>query len=69
MTKRTFLSLRTFYRLADFRPFQIMHRHNRQAHILGIGPQGTMLGWWIGSTDITEFDPEATEWTQLTKFL
>jgi hypothetical protein len=57
-------TLRSIYRKVDGRPFTAKHRNGRYAHMLGFGPQQTVLGWWFGTTTVESFPPDELEWTR-----
>ncbi len=67
--KAFYSSLRSMYRHCDFRRFRAMNRDNRWADIACIGPNDTAIGWWNDTTEIVEFDPDAVEWTNMTRYL
>jgi hypothetical protein len=69
MASKHYLSLRDLLRHASYRPFQATHRTNRQAHILGMGPNGTMIGWWLGGRDLVEWDADEIDWDKPSRFL
>ena len=67
--KSNFSNLRTMYRLVDFRRFRAMNRDNRWADVLGMGPNHLMVGWWNDTKTLVEFEPDAIEWTNMTRYL
>ena len=66
----TFYALRDMYRRAEWRRFRAKHRSNRYAEMLGYTPDGkAMIGFWEGQDEVTRFDPDDMQWSQLTTYV
>lgn len=59
-------TLVALYRLADYSPL-LAEKSGRQAVILGMGPNKKMVGWWIGSQEVKEFETSDNSWRFVTR--
>lgn len=51
-------TLMELFRLAGHRPFLAEGGNRRRLQVLGVGPTGMMVGWYVGSRELLELDPE-----------
>lgn len=62
-------TLRELVRLSEHRKFLAKHVTNRQAELLGFGPGGEVLGWWVGTDDVIAFPADEAAWSGLVTYV